>query len=67
MIGLETDFLKLRNETFDPFDNDYIYFKVILGDNQVSEGRNAGYFIFEDDDDYQLDYCSEQQYEDLVP
>ena len=53
ILGLETDFLAQKNESFDPFDNDYIEFLVLNGDSKTSiVSSNPVISALWDDEDY---------------
>lgn len=64
-IGSDGNYLTQRNETFDPFDNDYIEFRAFRWNRQV-DNRYPGYLVLEEDPDYELEHCPEEKYNALV-
>lgn len=59
MIGLDSEYLAQRNETFDPFDNDYIEFRSLQWSKKYNDEMNSSYLMFEESENHQLGYCSE--------
>ena len=45
LIGLESLILRERNESFDPFDNDYIDFTVVEWDSKVDAALSDQYLV----------------------
>ena len=52
MLGTDANYLVQGNEKFDPFDNDYIEFKVYQWDRKVNDELDPNYLVLEDKEEF---------------